>query len=165
MSRAILPLVGGLLACGFLVACAPVCDDCFKIEIGQYDGTWTECCTYERQAQADVVLVRITRAPGDTYRAGLGAACTWETVAGAYPAPIVTLDAELLDSTSTFNVDFSEGDDQVVLGIDCQPARPEPQYPDALLYLKDPDLAAQFDPEGYADDAAVLRIVADLVTP
>ncbi len=151
-------------AAGLLSGCAAVCDDCFSIEVGQYDGTWTECCTYERQAQADVVLVAITRVTGDAYRAGLGAACTWETVAGAYPAPIVTLDAELVDSTSTFNVDFSEEQDRVVLGVDCQPARPEPQYPDVVLYLKDPDLGTQFDPEGYADDEATLLIVPEVVT-
>lgn len=153
-----------LIAALLLGGCTAVCDDCFSIEIGQHDGTWTDCCTYERQAQEDVVLVRITRLPGDTYLAGLGAACTWETVAGAYPAPIVTSDAVLVDSTSTFNVDFSPEDDEVVIGVDCQPARPAPQYPDVVLYLKDPDLATQFDPEGFADDAAVLRIVPEIVS-
>jgi hypothetical protein len=158
----VVPVARARLLATLLAGCDAVCDDCFSIEIGQYDGTWTDCCRYDRQAQADVVLVRITRLAGDTYRAGLGAACTWESAESetpvAYQAPLVTLDAAQVDSTATFNVDFTAEHDQAVLGIDCQPARPEPQYPDVLLYLKDPDLGAQFDPEGYAEDAAVLRI-------
>ncbi len=158
---------------GLASGCSAVCEDCFRIEIGEFDGAWTDCCDYRRQAQVDVVLIRITRTSGDAYLAGLGAACTWQPesdsydamVAAAYQAPMVTLDAAQVDSTSTFNVEFSEDDDVAILGVDCQPVRPEPQYPDVLLFLQDPDLGTQFDPAGYDGDGAFLRIVPEVVPP
>lgn len=159
------------MAALLLSGCQAVCDDCFQVEIGEFDGAWTDCCDYRRQAQADVVLVRVTRTTGDDYLAGMGAACTWQPASGdnaqdlaaAFEAPLVTLDAVQVDSTATFNVEFSTDDDEVILGIDCQPSRPEPQYPDVLLVLKDPDLSAQFDPEA-ADGEALLRLVPEVVT-
>lgn len=165
------PVVRALLAAALLSGCQAVCDDCFQVEIGEFDGTWTDCCDYRRQAQADVVLIRLTRTTGDDYLAGLGAVCTWQPATGdraqdltaAYEAPLVTLDASQVDSTSTFNVEFSPDRDEVVLGVDCQPSRPEPQYPDVLLVLKDPDMAAQFDAEA-ADGEALLRIVPEIIT-
>jgi hypothetical protein len=162
----VVPVVRRLLVLILALAlsgCAAVCDDCFKLEIGQYDGTWTDCCSYERQAQADAVLIRITRTSNDAYLAGLGVGCAWDEAGLPYEAPLVTVDAVEVDSTATFNVEFTEDDNQAVLGIDCQPARPEPQYPDVVLYLKDPDLGSQYDPEGFGDEDARLRILAVVV--
>ena len=47
------------------------------------------------------------------------------------------------------------------MSIDCDPARPPPQWPDTILSLIDDQLASQFDPEAVAGEA-VLVITPDI---
>ncbi len=155
-------LLGLLLA--VTTGCEAVCDDCFQIEIAQVDGGWVDCCTYERRGQDDDVLIRVTRLTDDDYLAGLGAACTWGSADVPYEAAAVNLDGTAVDGFTGFDVQFEPGSNSVVVSVDCEPARPTPQYPDVVLRLLDPDLATQFDPEGYADDEAVL-VLAPVILP
>lgn len=152
-----------LVALLLLAGCDAVCDDCFSIELSQVDGGWTDCCTYERRAQEDDVFIRVTRLPDDDYLAGLGVGCTWGGPDIAFEARLVTLDGAEVDGFTGFDVSFESGSSTAVVAVDCEPARPTPQYPDVVLRLLDPDLGTQFDPEGYAEDDAKLVIVPEIL--
>lgn len=154
--RLLLPCV--LLA--ILAGCPqPTCDDCFDLQIAQPDGSWVGCCEYDRTSQDDDVLIRVERLVAGDYIAGLSIGCAWDSASPPYAPTIVSVDGDQKTGLEPFDVVF-EGAGERTIAVDCDPARPEPAYPDVVVKLLDPDLGAQFDPDGAAADDAQLVLVS-----
>jgi len=141
-----------------LVGCpTPACDDCFSVELGDADGSWGHCCDYTRANADDPLLVRLVRVEGaDPYTAGLAVGCAWDADSPPYEPLLVTVDGVEVDGWTGFGVDFAGAGADAVVSVDCDPARPPPQWPLVLLNLLDEDLAAQFDPAAADDEAALV---------
>ncbi len=99
--------------------------------------------------------MRFTRTSADPYQAGVDVGCRWSADATPIQATQIVRDGQSVDVDAGINLDFDGA--PVVLSVTCSALRPEPQYPQIVLGLLDPDLQAQYDPDG---DPAQLVLVA-----
>ena len=98
---------------------------------------------------------------GEAYTAGLAVGCAWDADSPPFEPGLVAADGADVDGFGGFGLDFDGPGSESIVSIDCDPARPPPQWPLVIVSLLDGQLASQFDPDA-ADGEAELVITPDI---